>query len=70
MPETGSLRDRITTSTRWVLASLKASSLRTSENATPGPGRLLQAVELQIHVGAVVAPLEQLVLFLEVKQRP
>jgi hypothetical protein len=36
MPETGSLRDRMTTSTRWALASLKASSLRTSENATPG----------------------------------
>jgi hypothetical protein len=27
MPETGSLRDRITTCTRWASAALKASSL-------------------------------------------
>jgi hypothetical protein len=42
--------------------------LRTSENATPG-GRLLQPFELQLHVGPVVALLEQLVFFLEVEQR-
>ena len=36
MPLAGSLRERMTTSTRWRSALLKASSLRTSENATPG----------------------------------
>jgi hypothetical protein len=36
MPDTGSLRERMTTSTRAVAASLKASSLCTSEKATPG----------------------------------
>ncbi len=35
MPDTGSLRDRITTST-FGSPALKASSLLTSENATPG----------------------------------
>ena len=51
--ETRSLRDRITTSTRCVARVLKASSLLTSENATPGRGAL-QPLELQLH-GAVVA---------------
>jgi hypothetical protein len=35
-PETGSLRDRMTTSMRRTPSALKPSSLRTSGNATPG----------------------------------
>ena len=58
MPETGSLRDRITTSTRCAVASLKASSFCTSENATPGLAGCVEPLELQLHVGAVVAGLE------------
>ena len=36
MPDTGSLRDRITTSTRCAVVSLKASSFLISEKAMPG----------------------------------
>src|SRR5438105_14206019 len=36
MPDTGSLRERITTSTRCALSSLNASSFLTSEYAMPG----------------------------------
>ena len=36
MPDTGSLRERMTTSTRGTSTLLKLKSLLTSENATPG----------------------------------
>ena len=48
---------------------LKASSLLTSEKATPGARRHVQPLQLQLHVGAVVAALEEAVFFFEVEQR-
>jgi hypothetical protein len=69
MPETGSLRDRITTSTRACWSSLKASSFLTSENATPGRAGCVHALQLQLHVGAVVTVFEDAVLFFKVEQR-
>jgi hypothetical protein len=59
MPDTGSLRDKMTTSTLWVVASLKAKSFFTKEKATPG---------LQLHVGTVVALLEDQIFFFKIKQ--
>ena len=70
MPETGSLRDRITTSTRCAVASLKARSFLHQRERDAGLGGRVDALELQPHVGAVVVGLEVLVLFLEVEQRP
>ena len=57
-PDTGSLRERMTTSTRGARRSLKASSLRTSACATPGGAPAPPCAELQLHVGVVVAGLK------------
>ena len=69
MPETGSLRDRMTTSTRCAVGVVEGEQLLTSENATPGLAACVEPLELQLHVGAVVVGLEVLVLLLEVEQR-
>jgi len=60
------LRDRITTSTRCCApGALNASSLFTSEKATPGLAGWSSRFELQLHVGAVVARFEEPVFLLE-----
>jgi hypothetical protein len=67
MPDTGSLRDRMTTSTRCEVVSLKASSLRISEKAMPGAAGC-PAARAAAHVAGRVAAFEDAVLFLEVEQ--
>jgi hypothetical protein len=60
MPETGSLRDRITTSTRCARV-VEALQLLHQRKRHAGRGWLLQPLKLQLHVGAVVALLEDAV---------
>jgi hypothetical protein len=67
-PDTGSLRDRITTSTRLMPSALKLEQLLTSGRRCR-LRELLEALELQLDVGPVVARVEQRVLLLEVEQR-
>jgi hypothetical protein len=66
MPDTGSFRDKMTTSTLCVVASLKAKSFFTKENAWFGG--LFKPLQLQLHVSTVVALLEDQVFFFKIKQ--
>ena len=67
MPETGSLRERITTSTRGSIA-VERQQLVDQREGHAGAGRDVEPLQLKLHVGAVVAGFEQQVLFLEVEQ--
>ena len=68
-PDTGSLRDRMTTSTRLMPSALKPRSFFTSRNAMPGLASSERRASWSSMYGAVVARIEERVLLLEVEQR-
>ena len=69
MPDTGSLRDRITTSTAVRSSLVESQQLVDQRKGDARARRLVEALQLQLHVGAVVAGFEDPVLFFEVEQR-
>ena len=69
MPDTGSLRDRDHDLDPLLAGRVEAQQFAHQRERDAGRRRLIQARELQLHVGAVVGLLEDEVLLLEVEQR-